>query len=54
MKQAVGIDPQTALASAVREMKTRARRDSVDVEFSVADAGVPSDEMIELTKPKKP
>ncbi len=53
MKQAVGIDPQTALASAVREMKTRAKRDSVDVEFSTAEAGLPSEEMIELTKPKR-
>jgi hypothetical protein len=78
MKQAVGVDPASALGGAVREARmrekpaeydvkvtdpglptgstaptipdTRKKRESVDVEFSVADANV---EPLELTNPKK-
>ncbi|HEX5058422.1 MAG TPA: serine/threonine-protein kinase [Kofleriaceae bacterium] len=58
MKQAVGIDPQTALGQAVRELKTRGTSGSVEVKWSVeADYDVSradSDaDPIELTKPKK-
>jgi hypothetical protein len=39
MKQAVGIDPQTALGEAVRELKAQSSA---------------ADQVIELTTPKKP
>jgi len=48
MKQAIGIDPQTALGEAVREFRTRGKG-TTEIEFSKPDAGV---EPIELTKPK--
>jgi serine/threonine-protein kinase len=51
MKQAVGIDPQTALGQAVRELKQRSRTPTD--ELSTTDLNV-DEEPIELTKPKKP
>lgn len=52
MKQAVGVDPQTALGTAVREMKATGRLSGsdLDVEFSKADMDA---EPLELTNPKK-
>jgi serine/threonine-protein kinase len=54
MKQAVGIDPQTALGQAVRELRARSRTPTdelttTDYEVSRADADA---DPIELTKPK--
>lgn len=54
MKQAVGIDPQTALGQAVRELRARSKTPTdelttTDYEVSRADADA---EPIELTKPK--
>jgi hypothetical protein len=56
MKQAVGIDPQSALGQAVRDMRAKARGEvdvsfSQDIDLSTADFNV---EAIELTSPKKP
>ncbi len=55
MKQAVGIDPQSALGQAVRDMRAKARGEvdvkfSQDIDLSTADYNV---EPIELTTPKK-
>ena len=54
MKQAVGIDPQSALGAAVREMRAKLRGDvdvqfSTDIDVSTADFNV---EAIELTQKK--
>ncbi|NVB78773.1 MAG: serine/threonine protein kinase [Kofleriaceae bacterium] len=56
MKQAVGIDPQSALGQAVRDMRAKLRGGDIDVQFSAdidlstADFNV---EPIELVNPKK-
>ena len=57
MKQAVGIDPQTALGAAVRELKTRDHSiadgiPTIGSQYEISRADVDA-EPIELTKPKK-
>jgi serine/threonine-protein kinase len=63
MKQAVGIDPQTALGQAVREIRSRGRDDTDDQvttshgnsDYVVSKADFDIDvDPIELIKPKKP
>jgi serine/threonine-protein kinase len=57
VKLAVGVDPASALGTAVRELRARIARQNTDqlrtddIEFSTADQDV---EPIMLTKPKKP
>ncbi len=52
VKLAVGVDPASALGTAVRELRARVMAQSApDLEFSTADQDV---EPIMLTKPKKP
>jgi hypothetical protein len=55
MKQAVGIDPQSALGAAIRELRAQGKGNLTDAkkaEYELSKADLDGDAPIELTKPK--